>query len=453
MSHTSWTERGLVVKRAHIKVEGGAGCQMAASAGPGKPMPPPGKPPGGLSAPRTSSLLVLCGLFALQLTAILASPIPRRGAATLGPVLTCAGLVFGAQLFNSTPGASSWPLWRRLGMLLAQGIFTYLPLAVLGVQWPGMAGFFAGSILMLMPPGFSLVPFAAVISSMLLAPPGLGADPRDAAYLMIASLSNGLTVYGISQLRLACERERGASIELAQLTSVRERERFSRDLHDFLGFSLSAITLKAELTRRLVGHDPALAHDELAEVAELARQAAADVRLVACGYRNVSLASEAATATSLLSSANIAVQVEIGCGALDDRIDTVLATVLREAVTNILRHSAARNCAIEANRQGEAITLEVTNDGVPRQVDRRTAGSGLENLAWRLEAIGGELSTGIRPDGRYSLRARVRLPESPWPGPAAGKDRRPVFRDRPINPDGGLSLSDRRSPPNAKEQT
>jgi two-component system, NarL family, sensor histidine kinase DesK len=383
-------------------------------------MPLPGKPPGGLPAPRTSSLLVLCGLFAVQLTVILASPIPRRGAAVLGTALTCAGLVFGVQLFNSAPGALSRPLWRRLGLLLAQGIFTYAPLAALNTQWPGMAGFFAGSILMLMPPRFSLVPFAVAIGGVLLVPYP-GASPPDAAYLMIASLSNGLTVYGASRLCLAIKRERGASTHLAQLTSMRERERFSRDLHDFLGFSLSAITLKAELTRRLIGSDPALARDELAEVADLARQAAADVRLLASGYRNISLASEAATATSLLSTAGVAVTVEIGCGALDDKVDTVLATVLREAVTNILRHSAARNCAIVANQQDETITLVVTNDGVPRQVDRCTAGSGLENLARRLEAIDGELSTGVCPDGRYSLRAKVPLLKSPRPGTHAGE--------------------------------
>lgn len=373
-------------------------------------MPAPGRPPGGLPAPKTSSLLVLCGLFAVQIVAIVSSTISRRGLGALGPVLICAGLVFGLQLFNSAPGGLGWPLWRRLGMLLAQGIFTYLPLAVLNTQWPGMAGFFAGSILILMPSRYSWVFFTVVMSSVFLALPGPGTDPPDAAYLTITSLSNGLTVYGVSRLCLAYKRECGASTQLALLASMRERERFSRDLHDFLGYSLSAITLKAELTRRLVGNDPALARDELAEVADLARQAATDVRMVASGYRNVSLAEEAAMATCFLSAADIAVRVEIGYGALDDKVDSVLATVLREAVTNVLRHSTARNCAIEVNQEKETIMLAVTNDGVSRSADRRAGGYGLENLAWRLEAIGGELSARVHSDGRFVLRAKVPLP-------------------------------------------
>jgi hypothetical protein len=236
---------------------------------------------------------------------------------------------------------------------------------------------------------------------------------RDAIYLMIASLSSGLTVFGIYQLRLASKRAHGESAQIAQLTSARERERFSRDLHDILGYSLSAITLKAELTRKLVGSEPALAQDELAEVVELARQAATDVRLIARGYSSISLAREAASVASLLSAACITPRVEIDCGALDDKVDAVLATVLREAVTNVLRHSAARNCSIEANQEDKMITLTVINDGVPRPVMSGTGGHGLRNLAWRLEAIGGELTTGVSHDDQFSLLAKVPAQEAP----------------------------------------
>jgi two-component system sensor histidine kinase DesK len=360
-----------------------------------------------------STLLILSGLFASQLAAILASPIPRRGAAILWPVLTCAVVVFGMQLLNSAPTTWGWPLWRRLGMLVVQGIFTYLPQETLSTHWPGMAGFLAGSILMLIPPRISWIPFAVVIGGVLLAP-GLAAGPPAAAYLVIASLSSGVIVYGSSRIWLAYRRERGASTQFAQFASLRERERFSRDLHDFLGYSLSAITLKAELIRRLVSYDPAQADDELAELVALARQAGADMRSVASGYRSTSLVREAAMATSLLSGADIVVHVEIGCGMLDDKVDTVLATVLREAVTNVLRHSTARKCTIEANDEDEAITLTVTNDGASRPADRYPGGYGLENLTWRLEAIGGELSAKVSPDGQFSLRAKVPLPEAPW---------------------------------------
>jgi two-component system sensor histidine kinase DesK len=232
-------------------------------------------------------------------------------------------------------------------------------------------------------------------------------DVRDATYLMLASLSSGLTVFAVYQLRLFAKRAQGVSSQLSQLTTVRERERFSMDLHDILGYSLSAITLKAELTRKLVGSDPALAQDELAELVELARQATVDIRLMASGYSSISLAREAGSAASLLSAACITPQVAIDCGVLDDEVDAVLSIVLREAVTNVLRHSAARHCAIVANQEDKMITLKVINDGVSQPVKPGTGGHGLQNLARRLEVIGGELSTGGSHDDQFSLLATV----------------------------------------------
>jgi two-component system, NarL family, sensor histidine kinase DesK len=376
-----------------------------------------------LLSPRGSSLLLLSGLFAVQLTAILATAIPRSAPGRLAPLLACAVAVFILQLLNSAPAALRWPVWRRLGMLTAQGVATFLPLVTLGTQWPGMVGFFAGSILILLPPRFSWALFVVVIGAALFAPPGLCAHPADSVYLMTASLGGGLTVYGVWWMCLAFKRERRASTELVQLTTVRERERFSRDLHDLLGYSLSAITLKTELTRRLVSSDPAQARDELADVAGLARQAAADVRLVAHGYRNVSLVREAAAVTSLLSAAGVDVRVEIGCGVLDDKVDTVFATVLREAVTNILRHGAARSCTIEASHDDDEVTLAVTNDGAMLPAQRSPRGYGLENLAWRLEAIGGRLGT-VVSDDRFCLRATAPAWDSPC-SPVSGPRARP----------------------------
>jgi two-component system, NarL family, sensor histidine kinase DesK len=361
---------------------------------------------------RTTSHVVLSGLFAAQLAGIFATPIPRRGLG-LGLTLVSAGLLFGLQLCVGWRGAARWPRRRRLGTLLALGVLTYLPLAALGVEWPGMAGFLAGSILILRPARTSWVLFALVMASMLVTPLELGRGARDATYLVTASLSIGLTVFAVYQLRLISKRTHGTSAHLAQLTSVRERERFSRDLHDILGYSLSAITLKAELTRKLVGNEPALAQDELAEVIELARQASTDVRLMALGYCNISLAQEAASVASLLSAACITPRIEIDCGALDDKVDAVLATVLREAVTNVLRHSAARKCAIEANQEDKMITLSVINDGVPRPVMSGTDGHGLRNLTWRLEAIGGELSTEVSHGDQFRLLAKVPAQEAP----------------------------------------
>jgi two-component system, NarL family, sensor histidine kinase DesK len=396
------------------------GGEVAAGTGPDASVSSADRRADGIWAPRATSHLVLSGLFATQLAGIFVVRIPRHGFA-IGLALTTAGLLFALQLWVGWRGAARWPRRRRLGVLVAMGALTYLPLT-LHVMWPGMAGFFAGSILILRPAKTSWALFALAVASVLVAPLGLGTDARDAIFLMLTSLSSGLAVFGIYQLRLFAKREQGAGAHLAQLTSARERERFSMDLHDILGYSLSAITLKAELTRKLVASDPALAEDELTEVVELARQASVDVRLMASGYSCVSLAQEAGSAASLLSAACITPQIAIDCGALDDEVDAVLAIVLREAVTNVLRHSTARNCAIVANREDKLITLEVINDGVPRPVKPGTRGHGLHNLARRLEVIGGRLSTGASHDDQFSLLAMV---------PAQG---RPGLPGRPDEP-------------------
>jgi two-component system sensor histidine kinase DesK len=388
--------------------KGRIGSEDAASEGPDTPVSSAGKPSGTMWTPRTSSLLVVCCLFAVQVAGIFATVIPRHAFA-LGLAISTAGMLFCLQVCVAWRGATGWSQRRRLGMLAAMAALTYLPLVALGTTWPGMAGFLGGSMLMLKPAGTSRTwaLFALVMASMLAAPLALGASVRNATYLLIASLGCGLMVCAVYQLRLSFMRAHGESVQLSQLASVRERERFSRDLHDILGYSLSAITLKAELTRKLVDSDPALVQDELAEVVDLARQAAADVRLIAGGYWSVSLAREAASAASLLSAACITPRVEIDCGALGDNIDAVLATVLREAVTNVLRHSSARNCAIEANQDDTMVTLTVVNDGVGRPMASGQDGHGLRNLSWRMHAIGGELSTGIGRDGQFTLLAKV----------------------------------------------
>ena len=132
-------------------------------------------------------------------------------------------------------------------------------------------------------------------------------------------------------------------------------------------------------------------------------------RVQELGYRNVSLAKEASSVASLLASAGISSRVHIGCGTLDERVDTVLATVLREGVTNMLRHSAPRNCVIEAEVEADTIRLLVTNDGLPRSALDGRCGGGLENLRARLEAVGGRLDDGVSGDGWFKVLAEAPL--------------------------------------------
>jgi two-component system sensor histidine kinase DesK len=251
--------------------------------------------------------------------------------------------------------------------------------------------------------------FAAAVGSILVLSAVLTLSAYNAAYLTLSTMILGLVVFGLARLSLLIRYVHATRGELAQLAVISERMRFARDLHDLLGYSLSAITLKAEVTRRLVGTNPGRARDELAEVLDISRQALADVRIVASGYRNISLAKEASSVTSLLGAAGIDARVDINCGALDEKVDTVFATILREAVTNMLRHSTARHCAIEASIAGETIRLQVSNDGVAHSAASGRAGGGLENLSARLATIGGQITARVRADGWFSVLAEAPL--------------------------------------------
>jgi two-component system sensor histidine kinase DesK len=357
----------------------------------------------------------LCGIVAVQLTTIFMSRATRHPI-DIATALVCAAVVFLLEIFISSRLAARRPLWR-LGMLLVQGLAIYLPVAVLGIGWAAMAGFLAGSILVLVPGRTAWGLFAVVIVSVLLLLIAQRLGNHSAA-LTSVSLSAGSAVFGLSRADRVYRRVLPVKAEHA---AVQERERISRDLHDLLGYSLTAITLKSEFLMHTVASDPAGARDELAAVADLARQAAADVRQVASGYRNLSLPREVAAACSLLSVAGITTKLDIECGPLETTTETVLATVLREAITNILRHSTARHCAITAANEADGITLAVVNDG-GRQAAAADRGHGLENLSWRLHTVGGELSTAVREDGHFSLLARVPRVQPPRPGQAAVRD-------------------------------
>jgi two-component system sensor histidine kinase DesK len=341
---------------------------------------------------------------------LLTSSFPHRSEA-LGVGLPSLALLVVLAYFFTSPTADQWPMGKRLAFLLAVGLVTYLPDIVLGIAWVGEASFFAGSALLLLTGWMAWAVYAATVGAMLVANllnPSL--TSYSVAYLTILVLLVGLVLFGLARMSLLIRYVNARRGELAQLAVISERMRFARDLHDLLGYSLSAITLKAEFTRRLIGNNPGRARDELAEVLDIARQALADVRIVASGYRNISLAKEASSVTSLLAAAGIDAQVDINCGMLEEKVDTVLATVLREAVTNMLRHSTARHCAIEASITGDTIHLHVSNDGVPRTASRGAHRGGLDNLTTRMASIGGRITTGIRStDGWFTVHAEAPL--------------------------------------------
>ena len=356
-------------------------------------------------APRVARLrLVILGvLLAVQISAILAVPMPPgRLAASLAAV-TILAVLQARQFRETTPG----PPWQRMGPVAVEGLATYLPMLVVGAAWPGSGGFLAASVLLVIPGRAAWALFTAVIVSLFATAMTAGLGVRHAGNIAIASLAIGLTIFGMCRLARTAKQVQGTHTEVVQLAVIRERMRFARDLHDLLGYSLAAITLRAELAGRLMKSDPAKARGELRDVAPMARQAVTEVRQVAQGYRNNSLAQEVAAVASLFASANVTARVDVNCGVLPDKVDSVLATLLRELTTNILRHSSARNCWITAEQTNGHITLSVVNDGAPRTARTYRDGGGLENLAFRLQAVGGTLSATVRGDGRFHVLAKI----------------------------------------------
>jgi two-component system sensor histidine kinase DesK len=176
--------------------------------------------------------------------------------------------------------------------------------------------------------------------------------------------------------------------ELEHMAKVAERERIARDLHDVLGHTLSLITLKSELARKLVDRDPERAKQEMHDVENASRAALADVREAIRGYRSDGIFAELARACAALETAGVAVECDTDTVPLSPDQESVLALALREAVTNVVRHAEARRCNVILKRRESLCTLEVADDG------RGTAGpegNGLRGMRERLEALGGSL--------------------------------------------------------------
>ncbi|MDQ4054935.1 MAG: histidine kinase [Actinomycetota bacterium] len=175
----------------------------------------------------------------------------------------------------------------------------------------------------------------------------------------------------------------------AALTVAEERLRFSRDVHDVLGRRLSAIAAQSELAATLAERGDDQARERMLEVRAVAHEALREARELARGHRATDLADELERARSLLQSAGIEVRLDVD--GLPERWQEPAAWVLREAVTNVLRHSSATRVTIEyADGQ-----LVVTDDGVVGAGSE--GGSGLAGLRERLAPLGVELTAA--PDG------------------------------------------------------
>jgi two-component system sensor histidine kinase DesK len=191
--------------------------------------------------------------------------------------------------------------------------------------------------------------------------------------------------------------------EIERLAAIAERERIARDLHDLLGHTLSVIVLKSELASKLADHDPARAATEIRDVERISRRALGEVREAVVRYRQRGLAAELEEARAAFDAAAVALGVALPDAPPPPRVEGMLAMVVREALTNVLRHARATHCDVRVARDGDAWVLEVRDDGHGRL---GPDGNGLTGVRERVEALGGR----VELRGGAGVHLTVRLP-------------------------------------------
>ncbi|WP_438293909.1 sensor histidine kinase [Streptomyces sp. HUAS TT7] len=404
---------------ARAEQESGAGRPVAPEASdadqpmlPGRGLGHPDMVPRAAAA---MTFTVLVGYF-LAYSVIAMSYRPPLGKAVAIELCMFATLVL--QLAISFQWRFAWSARQarllRHGALAGLLLLQCVPWSFFGPSWLGLPGFVAGAVLLTLPTAVAWPLIVAITAATEVALYQAGNAPWDIIYEGFYTVMCALVVFGLSRMAQLASELHWSRTEIARLAVTTERLRFARDLHDLLGFSLSAITLKCELVRRLAQTKPVQAQAELTEVLQIARQALADVRTVAEGRQRMSLTAEAESATAMLAGVGIRATVDTDCGELPGEVETVLATMLREGLTNMLRHSKAAHCEITAERTAAGVRLTLVNDGVdgcaaPGLDSKVNGGSGIGNLTTRVNAVNGRLEAGARPDGRFELKAEVEL--------------------------------------------
>jgi two-component system sensor histidine kinase DesK len=284
-----------------------------------------------------------------------------------------------------------------------------LLLALFGLQVPGAGSHaltclvYVAALAMVSLPLPQAVPLTVLLFAVAEVLPALVPGWTDNGYGLAVVLGS-LATYGI---RLASERQNRlvlAQGELAELAVQNERARIAGDLHDILGHSLTVVTVKAELAQRLLDVDLDRARAELRDLETLARDALADVRATALGMRGISLPGEIAAAREALAAANVEADLPGAADEVPSRNRELFAWTIREAVTNIVRHSRATHAQVRLSPGA----VEILDDG-PGGAAPGPGGQGLTGLRRRAEAAGGRFTAGAR-ENEPGFRVRVEVP-------------------------------------------
>jgi two-component system sensor histidine kinase DesK len=297
------------------------------------------------------------------------------------------------------------PLVTRASLTAGAVALAALALITIGQDASGVLVYLAVMMLFLFTPraGWTLV---AVILVTSLALPSLIHGWQANLSFTFGILLAATAAWGVGQLIQRNVQLAAAQEEISRLVRAEERSRFGRDLHDILGHSLTVVAVKAELAGRLARTSPDRAEAEIADVERIAREALADVRAAAAGYREVTLAGELASARTALTAAGIKADLPATLAQIPPGQQEIFGWAIREGVTNVVRHSGATCCSVRI--AGPEIEIADDGHGPAGPLGVIPDGShGLAGLQERAAALRGSVSVGRSAAGGFALRVRV----------------------------------------------
>lgn len=262
--------------------------------------------------------------------------------------------------------------------------------------------------------GFGVALLAGVVST--------ARDGWNGLNIAYATFISTMVTAAILSLSEAVRELRAAREQLAHQAVEKERLRFSRDLHDLLGHTMSVIVVKSEAARRLAPRDLDAALAQITDIESVGRQALTEIREAVTGYREGSLGTELDRARSVLTAADVEPVVRRSGTPLAPQTEVLLGWVVREAVTNVLRHAGATRCEITVDSTSEQVRLTVADNGGGEPAlppSPGLGGTGLKGLTERLAAAGGSLRAGPSPRGGFTVTAELPLEPGDAPAPVA----------------------------------
>ncbi|RLV08833.1 hypothetical protein CTZ27_08795 [Streptomyces griseocarneus] len=351
---------------------------------------------------------------------------------SLGTWALCLVVLLAFQWVHSTPSlCGRLRKWRPLSLGL-YAVCTFLPMFLWKAEWPGMAGFLAGTTAAGLTPRPGWAAFVLTAACSWATAQATEPHERDAWIALAATVVIGLVVRGaLRDVRLTA-RVRAEILAMDRRARQEECERIGRELHDRFTNPLTAVTLKSETTRRSLPTQQERTRRQLRDIANLTREVLTELRATAGGYRKLSLRDELEYARRLLADTGVDVKVWNDVPVPDQAAAEVLAIAVREGVANVLRHSDASRCSIQVRQLFDGGTLlTIGNDGIRADGPEAIAdGTGLRNLSLRAAGIGGTAQGTLLHKGWFTLTVTcpapltdrlqaMRAAATRLPGPAA----------------------------------